>query len=406
MAVIINQQPANEPLQIGAPVFYRVFVFEDINNTPPKLQVQVYIEGNEYEGPKNFGHKSVDTDAFPGFGLYYFEITVNSELQKYLADGKAYRTLGDYAGQTMDKMSAEFYVKFTDWLDDGTGFLALQGTSTDSATRYVVNAYIPGRDDQSLSSFQISTGNGFGVFRKRFSEPTYDIDQSDFLYYWADGVSFLIVSTFNAAGSLLSNGILLTTAASEVQSVGIGPANINAISSNNAWNVGGVVINNDVSRVGVIMGSGGTGSREIYYKVGDCGSYLNLHFLNQYGAVEIMQVNGSYSDEYRTESSLFKPNIPLSTLGMTDLEIQLLGNVERFGITGFREITCSITDIPEADMEFYRNFQRCKVVMLEEDDVYRPFVVSDTKMKLYDSDERLYIINFTIVGAREDQSHI
>lgn len=406
MAVIIDTQPPDEPLQIGQPVYYKVYIFQAVALVPPRVQMQAFIEGSAYDVPKSFSHKSVDTDSLPGFGLYYFEVTINSQLQKYISQGNPFRVIGDYLPEAHDKLSTEFFVRFNEWVDDSTGFLELQSGDTDSQTRHIINAYIPERESQSLASFQLSSGNLFDVFRKRFSRNTLSDTDSDFLYYWAEGIAYLFVASLDVNGATISTAIKFITSAKEFQSIGIGPANINAMTENNAWDVGGMNINDQVKTVAFVVGSGFTSSREMYYNVGDCGSFLNLHFINQYGAVEVMKVNGSYTDEYRTESSLFKPNRNLSTAGLSTLELQMLGNVERFGITGFREITCSIVDIPESDHEFYRNFLRCKVVMLEESGQYQPFVVSDTKLKLYDSDLRLYIATFTIVGTREDKSHI
>ena len=403
MAVVISSQPSDELLQIGSPITYRAFILELSTTISPALEVQVMIGSDEFGDSKAYTPTEVDTTTIPGFVFYYFDITVNALLIRKIYEGNPFRGFAE-TGSSVHEISTDFFIRFTEWKDNGQGFLALQAGQTDSLTRYVTNAYLPKRQGVSLAGYEISSGTGFEVFKARQSAYELDREDSDYLYYWAEGVAGIYVvtyDTFSGGGlaAIQSSAIKLITAGSNVQSIGIGPANISATT----WDQGGVVINNNTRRVSVALYSGSTLSRLVTYNVTKCGDKLNIRFVNQFGTVDLIKVD-SYSDIYSAESETFRPLQPINTSGFTAIQSQLVADFQRYSIRGSRRIECAITEINESDIEFYRAFLRAPIVTLEQDGEHQPFFLEDGEIKIYDTEERLYVSTFTIVEAREDKA--
>lgn len=403
MPVIIGV-PLEDILPVYEPIVFRLQTQVATTTFSAAIEVEVYVNGSALNITKLYDPVQVDDDGV--FTTFTYEIDLSGKLQDAFDNDAAFLPL-NYAGdRKSDALLFETYFRAYDWLPDATtGQRVRSAGYTQSQITHTLNAYRRADQTATVRDHWGANGFPFEFLTEKPSRVLVGLEDSEYISAISDSVYHWKIVTYDENGATVDTGYfsssLVNVGETTILQTGIGPANINAVSS---WFYGSATIDDTIKFYTVIGGVGCTDGtwtdvsvlRRYYVVDMSCREY-RFHFLNNFGQHETFDVFNNSIEEYRVKSEHFEQTLPVDRLSSSRSRNRLVA-------TGDATINCFAENLTPDEREWVRSFAMSTNIYLEKDDQLFAVVMNDSTFEYKNNRRALASVQFTLDFSIQDQS--
>lgn len=399
---------------------------------PPIIELRRFLKLAQPLLPDRFiRHKEKRPSAFPLYEEYVFIIDVEDIQIKYFENDSAFYGLG---GPSLGAgVGATFEYDFQIWDSEDVvtrpnpnnllyprtdiGYLTLNEITS-------INAQFKNTNDITLAAFTELLAR-----RPLTNKPLRSVvclSDNEFISFLAAnlGGNAIQIDTFDENGTPIDRGIVdiltVTSPIPDVIRFGAGPININAIPPAWWFSVSGTppfpvtgapTVNPNVRYYEVSYGffdaanfgliSNFLVSPSIpfrfYVKRTCCNPRYRVHFLNQYGAGDVVTFRDNEVIEYNTKDEFFERNLPTVFSPQDRTRIQLIKRAEHV-------LTLTKNNLKKNEVEWLREMLLSPNVFIEIDGQFLPYNIVSGNNTIIDSEASNNEIEIDLISSSEDYS--
>lgn len=371
MVTIVQTVPATV-VPVYTDIIFDLIEYTNLDDPATAVDVTIFVDGQD---KKKLSYKADSLfDAGGGLQGNTFQINISEFLQSCFDNEASLCPLGMGGVMASAECSIEFYIEICSWIPSETGCLEKEEVTVTSQTFIGVNARPKPCGDQFLTEW-LTAPLSVGMTNKPLRTLVCLGDSECLSFFNADGGGFAIITGYTNGAIAWSEGLALPADPNSVNTVGVGPSNIdNTTFINNPVTIDNTI---DYYEVAIFDPSGAQIiPKRRYYIDKCCCVCYRLHFLNCFGKFDSVSIYRTKYDTYEVTAKTFEKTRPLffSSTGFEQGR-----GVNRLWSKATEGFQGTFYRLKKDEADWLKELKNSPNIFIEKDGIYKPVYIKGGK---------------------------